>query len=48
MREPGYPLSRAVAGKDVMIRVPMMGISRLVQRIVELERGASRETGGEE
>lgn len=46
MREPGYPLSRAVPGKDVMIRVPMMGISRLVQRMVELERGGV--TAGEE
>lgn len=42
MREPGYPLSRAVAGKDVMIRLPMMGLSRLVQRMMELERGAPR------
>ncbi len=46
MREPGYPLSRVVPNKDVMIRVPMMGLSRMVQRMVVLERG--RGSGGEE
>lgn len=47
MREPGYPLSRAVPNKDVMIRVPMMGLSRMVQRMVALERVRGSSKGEE-
>ncbi|EIE20576.1 hypothetical protein COCSUDRAFT_57721 [Coccomyxa subellipsoidea C-169] len=43
MREPDFPLSKAVKNKDVMIKVPMLEISKAVQRVAAVERRAAQE-----
>ncbi|KAK9917825.1 hypothetical protein WJX75_008635 [Coccomyxa subellipsoidea] len=43
MREPDFPLSKAVKNKDVMIKVPMLEVSKAVQRVAAVERKAAQE-----
>ncbi|BDA50575.1 probable high mobility group protein B2 at N-terminal half [Coccomyxa sp. Obi] len=42
LREENFPLSKAVKNQDVMIKVPMMEISKVVQRVATVERKAAQ------